>query len=194
MIIYYEFYFIKKNSYDIINLKFDIQYKGDRVKNFNFIFETERIYFVNLSEQLAEEYLNMVNDIEVQKYMRHDIKKYTLEQELEWIKNKLNENAIIFSMIEKKTNEYIGNIEIMNIFDNIGEMGIAITPKQQNKHFGQEAIRAIIHYAFYSLNLDGLQLNVYKFNSRGIHCYEKVGFKMEGYGKTEEEILMKITK
>ena len=77
----------------------------------------------------------MVNDIEVQKYISHKRKTYKLDDEIEWIKSKLEENDIIFSMIEKDTNEFIGNIEIMEIRNNIGEIGIAITPKKQNKHY-----------------------------------------------------------
>lgn len=162
--------------------------------NYEIIFESERIYFVKLTEKLVQEYLDMVNDIEVQKYISHNRKTYELDGELEWIKSKLEENAIIFSMIEKGTNEFIGNIEIMEIKNNIGEMGIAITPKKQDKHYGQEAIKRFIEYAFNNLSLDGLELNVYNFNPRGIRCYEKVGFIKDGPGKTEEDIHMKISK
>ena len=97
-------------------------------------------------------------------------------------------------MIEKETNKFIGNIEIMEIKNNIGKMGIAITPKQQDKHFGQEAIKRFIEYTFNDLGLDGLELNVYNFNPRGIKCYEKVGFINDGPGKTEEDIHMTIKK
>ena len=38
--------------------------------------------------------------------------------------------------------------------------------------------------------LKGIELNVYKTNSRAIHCYEKVGFIQDGAGKTEEDIHM----
>ena len=93
-------------------------------------------------------------------------------------------------MIEKKTNEFIGNIEIIKINNNIGEIGIAITPKKQDNHFGQEAIKRLIEYAFNKLNLEGLELNVYDFNPRGIKCYEKVGFVIDGQGKTKEDIHM----
>lgn len=159
---------------------------------FKILFESERINFIKLSEKLVQDYLDMVNDIEVQKYISHSIKTYTLDQELDWIKNKLNDNSIIFSMIEKKTNKYIGNIEIMNIADNVGELGISITPKQQNKHFGQEAIKTIINYAFCDLKLDKLELNVYNFNLRAIHCYKKLGFKVAGKGKMESDIHMEL--
>ena len=162
--------------------------------NYEIIFESERISFVKLTEKLVQDYLDMVNDIDVQKYISRNRKKYKLNGELEWIKSKLEENAIIFSMIEKETNEYIGNVEIMEIKDNVGEMGIAITPKKQDKHYGQEAIKRFIEYAFNTLNLDGLELNVYNFNPRGIRCYEKVGFIKDGQGKTEEDIHMSIKK
>ena len=159
---------------------------------YEIIFESNRIKFIKLSKKLVNDYLDMVNDVEVQRFISHKRKIYSLDGELEWIKSKLEENAIIFSMIEKKTNEFIGNIEIMKINDNIGEIGIAITPKKQDKHFGQEAIKRLIEYAFNELNLEGLELNVYDFNPRGIKCYEKVGFVIDGQGKTKEDIHMSL--
>lgn len=158
------------------------------------VFESERIKFVKVSDSLAQDYLDMVNDIEVQKYISHNRKTYTYDGEIKWIKEKLDNNAYVYSMIEKDTNEFIGNIEIMNIKDNIGEMGIAITRKKQNNHFGQEAIKRFIEYAFNDLNLDGLELNVYDFNPRGIKCYENVGFVKVGSGNTDEDIHMIIRK
>ena len=83
------------------------------------IFESERIIFIKITKKLVNEYLEMVNDIEVQKYISHNRKNYELDDELEWIKSKLNDNAIIFSMIEKETNEFIGNIVILEIKDNV---------------------------------------------------------------------------
>lgn len=132
----------------------------------------------------------MVNDPEVQKGICRKAKIYTYEQELEWVKEKLNEDKAIFSMIEKETNEYIGNVEIMKIIENVGEIGITITPLKQNKHYGQEAMKSIINYALNIMNLENVDLNVYKTNPRAIHCYEKVGFIRDGVGKTEEDIHM----
>lgn len=162
--------------------------------NYEIMFESERMYFVKLSTDLVNDYLEMVNDINVQKFISHKRKKYTLDGEIEWINDNLNNDAIIFSMIEKDTNEFIGNIEILDIKDNVGEIGIVITPKKQNNHYGQEAINRLIKYSFEELNLDSLELNVYSFNSRGIKCYENVGFVQEGIGKTEEDIHMVLNK
>ena len=161
---------------------------------YNVVFESERISFVRVTEKLVNEYLEMVNDIEVQQFISHKRKVYTYEGEIAWINDKLSSDAPIFSMIEKATRDFIGNIEIMDIHDNIGELGITITVEKQDKHFGQEAIKRIIEYAFNELGLDGLDLNVYKTNPRGIRCYEKVGFVETGVGKTEEDVHMIINR
>lgn len=133
----------------------------------------------------------MVNDPEVSNKISHNPKTFTYEEELNWININLENNALIFSMIEKKTDEFIGNIEIMHIDDNkIGEIGICITATKQNQHYGTEAMQAIMKYGYEEIGLKGIELNVYKTNPRAIHCYEKVGFIQAGTGKTEEDIHM----
>ncbi len=158
------------------------------------IFESDRIFFVKISESLIPNYLEMINDMEVQKYLSHNPKEYHYEDEVLWVREKLEEDALIFSMIEKETNDFIGNIEIMKINNNIGTLGISITPKKQNMHFGQEAIKRFIRYAFDNLKLDGLELNVYSYNLRGIHCYEKLGFVKDYNSKSEDDIKMILKK
>jgi len=160
------------------------------MKDYEIIFESENIIYIKLSEKLIDEYLIMVNDFEVAKQISHKVKKYTYDEELEWVKSKLAENALCYSMIEKQTGNYIGNIEIMNIIDNIGEIGITITPKMQNKHYGTEALKSILNYGYNKLNLSGFDLNVYKTNEKAIHCYKKIGFIINGIGKTEEDLHM----
>lgn len=154
------------------------------------IFESDNILYVNVNEKLINNYLVMVNDPEVQKGISHKTRVYTYEQELIWVNEKLNEEAPIFSMIEKETGDYIGNVEIMHVRDGIGEIGIAITPMKQNKHYGQEAMKAIINYGLNVMNLENVDLNVYKTNPKAIRCYEKVGFITDGIGKTEEDLHM----
>ena len=165
------------------------------MNKYDIVFESDRIYFIRLTEDLVQEYLDMVNDDEVQRCINNSKKiEFTKEQELEWINEKINNNSVIFSMIEKNTNNYIGNIEILHIKDGVGELGIAITPIQQNKHFGQESIQKIIDYAFDILKLKEIFLKVYDFNQKGVKCYEKVGFKRYKYDEETNDIYMKIMK
>ena len=158
------------------------------------VFESENILFVKLNEKLINDYLVMINDSEVASKISHKVHTYTYEEELDWLNLKLQENAMCFSMIEKQTGDFIGNIEIMKIDNNIGKLGITITPKKQNMHYGTESIKALLKYAFGKLNLDGMGLDVFRNNLRAIHCYEKVGFIVDGKGKTNEDIHMVIYK
>ena len=164
------------------------------MENYNIIFESENIYYIKITELLVNDYLKMVNDPNVQKGISHKLKQYTYEQELQWVKDRLSKDACIFSMIEKSTCEYIGNIEILHINNNIGEIGICITADKQDRHYGTEAMKRIIEYGYNDLKLDGFELNVYATNPRAIRCYEKVGFVNAGVGKTDEDIYMILKK
>ena len=84
-------------------------------QGYEIVFESENIYYVKLDERLVNDYLIMVNDPNVANKISHKTRTYTYEQELNWVKSKLEENALCFSMLEKTTGEYIGNIEIMVI-------------------------------------------------------------------------------
>ncbi len=158
------------------------------------VFESENILFVKLNEKLIDDYLVMVNDPEVASKISHKVHTYTYEEELDWLNLKLQEKALCYSMIEKQTGDFIGNIEIMKIDNNIGELGITITPKKQNLYYGTESIKALLKYAFDKLHLNGMKLDVFRTNLRAIHCYEKVGFIVDGKGKTNEDIHMVIYK
>jgi len=150
------------------------------MSEFNKVFESENIIFVNLSEELIDDYLSMVNDPEIANKIRRQTIIFTPENEKEWVQSKLKEKAYCYSMIEKATNKFIGNVEIMNIENNNGELGICITSSQQDKHLGTESMLRLIKYALEEVKLDGVNLNVYRNNPRAIYLYKKLGFIEEG--------------
>ncbi len=157
------------------------------------IFESENISFVEISETLAQDYLLMVNDDEhVNKYIggRYggSSEPYTEEQEIQWVRSKLAENAPVFSMIEKSSNKFIGNTEFMNPTDTEGELGIALTALMQDKGYGTEAVLAVTKYGFERLGFTRVFLRTRTYNSRAIHVYEKCGFKE--YNRDDEHVFM----
>lgn len=72
------------------------------IKN-NIIFESNNIYFVKVSLDLIDDYLKMVNNHEVSKFISLKSRSFTYEDEIKWVENKLNNNNVVFSMIEKDT-------------------------------------------------------------------------------------------
>ncbi len=155
------------------------------------VFESDRISFVEVSELLIKDYLIMVNDIEnVDRFIGGWHEPFTEEDELKWVQKKLEEKTPVFSMIEKKSGSFIGNIELMDISGQAGELGIAITAEKQNMGYGTEAVRAITAYGFDRLGLKRICLRTDQNNARAIHVYEKCGF--EEYDRTEDHVCMEM--
>lgn len=93
----------------------------------------------------------------------------------------LSEKHFVFAA--KDTEEYIGQIDLINIDwkNRAGQMGIVLGRKELlNKGLGAEAIRLLQQYVFETLNLNRLELYVYDYNQRAYHCYLKCGFVEEG--------------
>ncbi len=88
---------------------------GLKGRNMNTIFESENINYIRPSTDLIPEYLEMVNDIEnVARFIGDRREPYTEEEEFDYIKDKMDNGATMFSMIEKRTGRFIGNIEFFN--------------------------------------------------------------------------------
>lgn len=159
----------------------------------NVIFESENIIYVRPSFDLVPQYLEMVNDIEnVAKFIGERRTLLTEQDEIDYIKDKMDKDATMFSMLEKDTREFIGNIEFFNRVDDEAEWGIVITTKMQNKGYGKESLKRSVEYGFNELNLKRIYLEVYANNPRAIHIYENCGFKE--YDRTYVDVFMEILK
>lgn len=157
------------------------------------IFESDRISFVEISELLTNDYLTMVNDYEnVNRFTSKKGMQFTEEDEIVWIRKKLEEKTIIFSMIEKKTGAFIGNTELMDVSDSVKELGIAITAKKQNMGYGTEAVRAVVNFGIEQLGLQKITLRAKLENGRAIHVYQKCGFTE--FDRTDGHIYMEISR
>ena len=157
------------------------------------IFESENIRFVRVSEELVPDYLAMVNDWErVGKLIGSRRDPISEEKERRWVQKKLAARVPLFSMLERDTDAFIGNIELMDIADGAGELGIAITAAMQDKGYGTEAVSAMVRYGMDTLGLRRVFLKVFPNNARAIHVYGKCGFRE--YDRTEDDVFMEIVR
>ena len=155
------------------------------------IFSSERIRFTEVSERLIPDYLKMVNDYEnVNIYLGSAQDSYTEEDEVRWVREKLETDAPVFSMMEKETGDFIGNIELMDVADGQGELGIALTAEKQNRGYGTEAIRALTAYAVQRMGVKRIFLRADPRNLRALHVYGKCGFRE--YDRTEKDVYMEL--
>ena len=90
---------------------------------------------------------------------------------------KTGRKAPVFSMIDKASGRFIGNIELMDPNDSDGELGIAITAEMQDQGYGTEVVLAIVKYAIDQLKLKRGFLRTNPQNAGAIRVYGKCGFR-----------------
>jgi len=116
-----------------------------------------------------------------------------------------SQNSYHFVIADKDTEDYIGQVDLVNIDWKNGsaEMGIVIGEAvNRGKGIGHEAIQLIQDFAFNRINMNRLQIKVYAFNTKAIRCYRKSGFQEEGrlrqslyrHGKYHDIILLSVLK
>ncbi len=123
------------------------------------------------------------NDAEVSRYML-TVRPTSLAAEQAFIAG-LNGNPMepTLAIIVRETDRLIGTTGLFrtDVRHRYAMFGIGIGDKSAwGKGYGTEATRLLVQYAFESLNLNRVCLEVFEYNPRGIRAYEKAGFRVEG--------------
>jgi len=77
----------------------------------------------------------------------------------------------------------VGAIDLHDIDLTNGSAGLGIVigdPADTGQGYGSDALRALLGFGFGELRLERIWLDVYDFNERARHVYERVGFVHEG--------------
>jgi len=147
------------------------------------ILETERLIIKPLSlEHLSEDYVEWVNDVEVNKYLETG-GGYTLEVLRDFLINVEKKDIYFWAIHLKEHNLHIGNIKIDPIVEKHGraEYGIMMGRKSEwGLGYAKEATLRIIDFCFNKLAIRKLTLGVVKDNIAAYNLYQNLGFKIEG--------------
>lgn len=165
----------------------------------------ELIYLKKLGKEYVEEYWDGINNCSIESVVftgtQQTFNKSDIEGYLEDIST--DTSRIDFLIFTKESNKIVGEVVINDIYRNnrSASMRVAINRKQDfSKGYGSEAIILALNYGFGMLNLHRIELEVFDFNKRAMHVYEKIGFKREGirrdgcffYNKYYDMITMSI--
>jgi RimJ/RimL family protein N-acetyltransferase len=77
----------------------------------------------------------------------------------------------------------VGAIDLHEVDTTNGSAGLGIVigdPADTGQGYGSDALRALLAFGFGELRLERIWLDVYDFNDRARHVYERVGFVHEG--------------
>jgi RimJ/RimL family protein N-acetyltransferase len=92
-------------------------------------------------------------------------------------------NGAFFVIADRKTGDYLGQIDLITINWKLRAAEMAIVLGQEGdrgKGVGGEAIALMLAYAFQTLGLWRVELEVVADNRRAVRCYERAGFRVEG--------------
>ena len=111
-----------------------------------------------------KKYLNWLNNLDVNQFLETRWKKQNIQSIKKFVSrvNK-SQDGYIFGIINKETNEHVGNIKIgdINFFHKNAEIGYFIGEKKNwGKGFSTEAIKLISSFCFRKLKLKYVKAKV----------------------------------
>ena len=102
----------------------------------------------------------------------------------EWVEGLYkNHDSIVLVMVDNDTKRAVGYTAYYRIdwVSRAAVFFIAIADPDDWSHgYGGKTVQMMMDYAFYTLNLQRIQLHVWVDNEKAVKAYEKVGFKIEG--------------
>jgi RimJ/RimL family protein N-acetyltransferase len=123
-----------------------------------------------------------VNDPEIAKGILR-VLPVSMYEHVQWYEKVITDKTrVTFAIDTLGDKKYIGNIGLMNIDwrNRKGMLWIYLDKKFWNKGYGKEGVYLLLEFAFKSLNLNKVYLNVGLFNETAIRMYESLGFKRDG--------------
>ena len=134
--------------------------------------------------------LEWMHDPEVADNFRVDFVSITPEQADAFIENSFSEKNQHFAIVDEE-DVYMGTISLKNIDLLAKEAEYAVVTRRiaQGKGYAHMATAELASYAFESLKLNRIYLNVLKENHRANHFYRKNGFRY--IGEDSEKLMIK---
>ena len=146
------------------------------------------IYLRPLEREDAPRIQAWINDPEVTATLAF-YRPMNLQAEEEFIRHvNEGEHDMVLGIAVKETDALIGvtGLHRIDFKNRHTSFGISIGEKSEwGKGYGTEATSLMVQYAFETLNLHRVWLQVYETNERGRRCYAKVGFQQEGVLRQE---------
>lgn len=141
----------------------------------------ERVYLRLLTEMNAsDKYAGWLSDPTVNEYL--ETRSASIEDLKQYIREKnSSDTAQLFGIFLQKTDEHLGNVKLepIDLVSKTATMGILIGEKTWwGKGIATEVTNVIVSYAFYTLQLDEVNLGVIANNLAARRVYEKCGFEV----------------
>lgn len=130
-------------------------------------------------------FVRWFNDPEVRQYLLM-FEPMSKAQEERWFESTLDRRDDYLFAIEAHIDDgwtHVGNVGLHQVDgkNRSAVFGIALGEKDYwGRGYGTDAVRTMLRFAFHELNLHRVELEVFDYNPRAMHCYKRAGFRHEG--------------
>lgn len=142
-----------------------------------------RVRLRPLDERDAESMLASLQDAETLR-LTGTRGTFTAERVLAWCAGlEAQDDRVDLAIVDRESGAYLGEVVLNEIepLDRRASFRIALASTDlAGRGYGSEAARLMLAYGFDRLGLHRIELEVYAFNPRAIHVYERLGFRHEG--------------
>ncbi|MDO9445663.1 MAG: GNAT family protein [Dehalococcoidia bacterium] len=147
--------------------------------------EGELVRLRPLEPSDAERYVRWLNDPEVTRTLtvRYPLGLDPERAIIERMAKHAGYRDVTFAIEVRETGEHIGSVGVGDCYreSRWGTLGIVIGAKEHwGRGYGEDALREMLRFAFWEMNLATVRLEVYASNARARDLYERVGFLVEG--------------
>ena len=134
------------------------------------------------------DYVSWLNDDDSNQYLESRFQRHTQDSVRVFVGDTLaSENQHLYGIFAKETGLHIGNIKLGPINIRYSSAGIVlmIGKPYWRKGYATESIGLICEYAFQSVGLEKISAGCYEENLGSKRAFEKVGFSVEGFQKSQ---------
>lgn len=139
-----------------------------------------RIYLRKLCDNDAtQDYVQWMNDYRVTRYTESRFYPQDMQSIRGFIEHANNANNITFAIIDKESEQHIGNIKLggINWYHRYCDIGLIIGRQDcWGRGYGTEAIECATNYALHVLNLRMVWAGIYAPNVGSKRAFEKAGY------------------
>ena len=144
--------------------------------------EGARVVLRPVSADDAEAFVAAMDDAEGNR-LTGTHRSFTVPQIREWFGSRgATTDRWDLSIVERATGRWVGELAILDWDADNRSCGfrIALAPEGRDRGYGTEATQLVVDRVFTDLPVHRVQLEVFAFNPRAQHVYERVGFRREG--------------
>jgi RimJ/RimL family protein N-acetyltransferase len=147
----------------------------------------DRVILRAVEREDLPDYVQWLNDPAVLEYFANQV-PLSRAQEEKWYDDMLQDPSFQAFSIEFE-GQHVGGAGFSNIDGRNAraEVGLFIgLPEMWDRGLGFDVLKTLVQFGFEQMNLNRIHLQVFAGNQRGIHLYEKAGFRHEGCWRQAE--------